>query len=74
MQFIDLHTHPNYKPFGNAHRANGTILPISFDTNDRHCLYHYNAPSLFDKLAQMLLSVTKFSQTNGTAAYYGNVG
>jgi hypothetical protein len=74
MQFIDLHTHPNYKPFGNAHRANGAILPISFDTKDRHCLYHYNAPSLFDKLAQMLLSVTKFSQTNGTAAYYGNVG
>lgn len=74
MQFIDLHTHPNYKPFGNAHCPDGTILPISFNTSDRHCMYHYNAPTLFDKLAQMILSVTKFSQANATAAHYGNVG
>ncbi len=74
MQFIDLHTHPNYKTFAHAHRPDGTILPMSFDTGERTCMWHYNAPSLFDKLAQIILSVTKFSQSNATAAHYGNVG
>jgi hypothetical protein len=74
MQFIDLHTHPNYKTFAHAHRPDGTILPMSLDTSERTCMWHYNSPSLFDKLAQMILSVTKFSQTNATAAQYGNVG
>ncbi|HEX6429297.1 MAG TPA: hypothetical protein VF008_16485 [Niastella sp.] len=74
MQFFDLHTHPNYKPFAHAHQPDGTILPMSLDTTKKTSLWNYDAPSLFDKLAHLLLSVTKFSQTNATAAHYGNVG
>lgn len=73
MRFIDLHTHPNYKPFAWAHKQ-GQPFQMGLTSTDRSSLWYYDPPSLFDKAAQYILSVTKFSQSNGTAAYYGNVG
>lgn len=74
MFYIDLHCHPNYKPFARAHAKDGSVLPMSTSTNDRSSLWYYDSPSLFDKIVQLFLSVTKFSQANGTAAHHGNVG
>jgi hypothetical protein len=74
MFFIDLHCHPNYKPFARAHTKEGLIADMSTNPDSPSSLWFYDPPSPGDKLAQLFLSVTKFSQANGTAAYYGNVG
>ncbi len=69
---IDLHRHPQYKPFARAHRANGgPPEPQSPSPSNRSCLWYYDPPSLSDKLLNVFLSVTKFSQTNFTASLYG---
>jgi hypothetical protein len=71
---IDLHCHPNYKPFARAHAEDGQPpLPQSSSVSSRSSLWHYNPPSLTDKLANYFLGITKFSQNNLTAALYGRL-
>ena len=71
---IDLHCHPNYKPFARAHRKDG--LPPDkqvVSPSSKSSLWHYNPPSITDKLANYFLGVTKFRQHNLTAAMYGRL-
>lgn len=71
---IDLHCHPQYKAFARAHTENGMPpKPQSSSPSDRSSLWHYDPPSLSDKLVQILLGVTKFSQVNLTASVYGRL-
>ncbi|MGI8635382.1 MAG: membrane dipeptidase [Segetibacter sp.] len=65
---IDLHCHPTLKPLG--HSAGGSQ---SGNPDDRSSLWFYDPPSLSDKLLNEVISVTKFSQANFTAAAYGKV-
>lgn len=69
---IDLHCHPQYKPFGRAH-TDSSKPPgkQSNSASSKSSLWHYNPPSLSDKLLNYFLSITKFSQTNLTASLYG---
>lgn len=69
---IDLHCHPQYKPFGKAHTdSSKPPKKQSGSTSSSSSLWHYNPPSLSDKLLNYFLSITKFSQTNLTASLYG---
>lgn len=69
---IDLHCHPQYKPFGRAHTdSSKPPAPQSTSASARSSLWYYDPPSLGDKLLNYFLSVTKFSQTNLTASLYG---
>ncbi|MDB5120004.1 MAG: hypothetical protein JWN56_1222 [Sphingobacteriales bacterium] len=68
---IDLHCHPTYKPMGKTFKH--TKYVQSDDPNDETSLWNYNPPSITDKILNELFSVTKFSQANLTAAYYGRV-
>ncbi len=71
---IDLHCHPNYKAFARAHMENGQPpIPQSSSAGHRSSLWHYDPPRITDKLANYFLSITKFSQTNLTAALYGRL-
>jgi microsomal dipeptidase-like Zn-dependent dipeptidase len=71
---IDLHCHPNYKAFARAHTKNGQPpAPQSNSTAQKSSLWHYSPPGIGDKLVQYFLSVTKFSQTNLTAALNGRL-
>jgi microsomal dipeptidase-like Zn-dependent dipeptidase len=69
---IDLHCHPQYKPFGKAHKDSDEQPEAqSTSPSGKSSLWHYNPPTLSDKLLNIFLSVTKFSQTNLTASMYG---
>jgi hypothetical protein len=69
---IDLHVHPNYKPFGRSFEtAPGTQ---SSNPNDRNSLWFYDPPTIIDKLLNIIGSLTKFSQSNFTAGAYGRLG
>ncbi len=69
---IDLHRHPQYKAFARAHKVNGQPPETqSPSPSNRSSLWYYDPPTLADKLLNIFLSVTKFSQTNFTASLYG---
>ncbi|WP_207425071.1 membrane dipeptidase [Pedobacter sp. SYSU D00535] len=68
---IDLHCHPTYKPMGHSYKREK--LKQSKDPAERSSMWFYNPPSVGDKVLNQLLSVTKFSQANLTACYYGSV-
>ena len=71
---IDLHCHPNYKPFARAHRRDGEPPDAQVvSPSSKSSLWHYNPPSITDKLANYALGVTKFRQHNLTAAMYGRL-
>ncbi|MDB5011846.1 MAG: hypothetical protein JWQ25_48 [Daejeonella sp.] len=68
---IDLHCHPTYKPMGKTFKHDRYVQ--STDPDDETSLWHYNPPSITDKVLNELFSLTKFSQANLTAAYYGRL-
>ena len=68
---IDLHTHATYKPLGRSYSKNTGIQSAS--PSDKNSMWQYNPPSLTDKLLNYIGSLTKFSQTNFTAASYGDL-
>ena len=71
---IDLHCHPNYKPFARAHRRDENPPDAQVvSPSSKSSLWYYNPPSITDKLANYLLGVTKFRQHNLTAAMYGRL-
>ncbi len=70
----DLHCHPNYKLFARAHRKDGLPPDVqNASPSSKSSLWHYNPPSITDKLANYFLSITKFRQHNLTAAMYGRL-
>ncbi|MFM9911029.1 MAG: hypothetical protein ACKVOW_16940 [Chitinophagaceae bacterium] len=71
---IDLHCHPNYKSFARAHTQNGEPpIPQNSSPSHRSSLWFYDPPSVTDKLANYFLGITKFRQSNLTAAFYGRL-
>ena len=72
--FIDLHCHPNYKPFARGHEQ-AFKPPVKQPASPSHPanFWFYDGPSATDKLFNFFLSITKFRQTNLTAAHYGNL-
>ena len=66
---IDLHTHATYKPVGKSYPKNK--FKQSSSVTDKNSMWFYNPATVLDKLMNYIGSVTKFSQTNLSAAVYG---
>jgi microsomal dipeptidase-like Zn-dependent dipeptidase len=70
--YIDFHCHPSLKPFGKSFN----VLPAgqnSADRRRRRSIWHYDPPTVFDKLLNYVSGLTKFSQSNFTALSLGGV-
>jgi microsomal dipeptidase-like Zn-dependent dipeptidase len=67
--FIDLHCHPAMKPFGKSfHKKPGK------NTSRRRLkesIWHYDPPRVIDKIANIALTITKFSQADFSTLSYG---
>lgn len=69
-RFIDLHIHPAMKPLGKSfNRTAGKNHP---NKNRTSSIWHYDPPTLFDKIANILLTLTKFRQSDFTTLAKGN--
>lgn len=70
---FDLHCHPQYKPFARSYRAiHQPGLPAA-DPDLPSSFWHHDRPTVPDKLLNIFLSVTRFSQANFTASRRGKV-
>lgn len=68
-QFIDLHCHPAMKPFGKSFNSEpGKNNPNRFAKNS---VWHYDPPTVIDKLANIGLTITKFTQSDFSTLSYG---
>ncbi|WP_080239594.1 membrane dipeptidase [Spirosoma rigui] len=67
--FVDVHCHPYSKPFGQGQPQGRQ----SQDKRNKTSIWHHDPPTLGDKLVNMVLSLTRFRQTDFTASGRGNV-
>lgn len=72
-EYIDFHCHPSLKPFGKSFNYTPTGIHISH-RNSKRSIWHYDPPSIFDKLLNYVTGLTKFSQANFTSLVKGGVG
>ncbi len=70
--YVDLHCHPSLKPFGRSFRKKPVGIQGRRRSN-RTSLWKYDPPSLFDKLINYAIGLSKFSQANFTSQAYGGV-
>jgi microsomal dipeptidase-like Zn-dependent dipeptidase len=70
-KYIDIHCHPALKPYSKSY-ANKKVN--SKKLNDKSSIWHYNPPTISDKLINYAGTLTRFSQSNFSALSYGNVG
>ena len=67
--FIDLHTHPAMKPLGKS--FNSTPGKNSSNKNRSNSIWHYDAPTTLDKIANITTTLTKFRQADFTSLAKG---
>jgi microsomal dipeptidase-like Zn-dependent dipeptidase len=72
-EYIDFHCHPSLKPFGKSFNYTPTGIHISH-RNSKRSIWHYDPPSIFDKLLNYITGLTKFSQANFSSLVRGGVG
>jgi len=72
-QYIDFHCHPSLKPFGKSFNYTPSGVHISH-RNSKRSIWHYDPPSIIDKLLNYLTGLTKFSQANFASLVKGGVG
>ncbi|MGB5229384.1 MAG: peptidase M19 [Eudoraea sp.] len=72
-EYVDFHCHPSLKPFGKSFNYTPVGIHISH-RNSKRSIWHYNPPSIFDKLLNYVTGLTKFSQANFTSLVKGGVG
>ncbi|MGB5430263.1 membrane dipeptidase [Eudoraea sp.] len=72
-EYVDFHCHPSLKPFGKSFNYTPAGIHISH-RNSKRSIWHYNPPSIFDKLLNYVTGLTKFSQANFTSLVKGGVG
>jgi len=72
-EYIDFHCHPSLKPFGKSFNYSPTGIHISH-RNSKRSIWHYDPPSIFDKLLNYATGLTKFSQANFASLVKGGVG
>ena len=68
-QFIDLHCHPAMKPFGKSFNRTAGQNPAN--RKNKASIWHYDPPTFIDKVANISLSITKFTQADFTTLSYG---
>ena len=71
--YVDLHCHPALKPYGKSfNRTKSGKNAVR--RSSKNSIWHYDPPSVFDKVLNYLTGLTKFSQSNFSAMAYGEVG
>lgn len=71
---VDLHCHPAMKPYGSSFaKAQSDIGFNSPDPADKNSIFHYDQPTLSDKLLNYVLGLTKFRQADFSSSLNGNV-
>ncbi|MBN2215096.1 MAG: membrane dipeptidase [Bacteroidales bacterium] len=68
--FVDFHCHPTIKPYGRSFKHEKVNSP---DPEEKNSIFHYDPPTLFDKLLNISSTLTKFSQSSISALIKGNV-
>jgi microsomal dipeptidase-like Zn-dependent dipeptidase len=61
--FIDIHCHPAMKPYGKSFNSIPTGKNSS-NRNHKKSIWHYDPPTFTDKVANIITSLTKFTQTD----------
>ena len=68
-KFIDLHIHPAIKPFGKSFNRKPGVN--NKNKNRNNSIWNYDPPTVFDKIANIATSLTKFRQADFTSLVYG---
>lgn len=71
--YVDLHCHPALKPFGKSFNYSPPGRN-STRRRDLKSIWRYDPPSIFDKVINYVIGLTKFSQANFSSLVYGGVG
>ena len=69
-QYIDLHIHPAMKPLGKSFDR-GTPGVNNPNKNAKDSIWYYDPPTPFDKLANIVTTLTKFRQADFTSLAKG---
>jgi microsomal dipeptidase-like Zn-dependent dipeptidase len=67
--FIDLHCHPAMKPFGKS--FNATTGGNNPNRKAPNSIWHYDPPNVLDKVLNIAVSLTKFTQADFSTLAYG---
>ena len=73
-KYIDLHCHSCLKPYSKSFKVSSQGGQNSTNTKRAHSIWHQKKPNFLDKVANSILSVTKFTQADFTTSYDGDVG
>ena len=65
MYYVDIHCHSTLKPFGQNFNQNN-------DISKKNSIWYYDPPTFDDKLIEYILGFSRYSQSNFTAAAFGN--
>ena len=71
--YVDLHCHSILKSYSKSFKVTPDGGKHSKDSGDEHSAWHQKKPSLFDKLGNFILSITKFTQSDFTTSFNGGV-
>lgn len=69
---IDLHCHPAMKPFGKSFMRRLTTGQNNLNTDKDNSIWHQQRPKLFRRVANVLLSLTKWRQSDMETLVQGN--
>jgi len=67
--YIDLHCHPAMKPFGKS--FNKSAGKNNSNPKAKESLWYYDPPTGIDKIANIFLTLTKFTQADFSTLTYG---
>ncbi|MCW5515244.1 dipeptidase [Muriicola sp. Z0-33] len=71
-EYVDLHCHPSLKPFGKSFNYSPKGINHPHRSTLRS-IWHYDPPTLLDKLINYIGGLTKFRQSNFTSLALGGV-
>jgi len=69
---VDLHCHPALKPYGKSFMRGLTTRENNLDTNKENSIWYQQRPKLFRRVANVLLSLTKWRQSDMETLIQGN--
>ena len=64
--YIDIHCHPSLKPYGKSFKYQPQ-KQNRLNTGRKNSIWHYSPPNFLERHVNLLLTLTKFTQTDLTA-------
>ncbi|MEN1784928.1 MAG: hypothetical protein AAGF77_07270 [Bacteroidota bacterium] len=71
--FIDLHCHSTLKPYSRSFKEAAHTGQNTADITEEHSVWYMDHEVLTDKISNVLLSVTRFTQADFKTSYHGGV-